>query len=233
MDSSNLEPRDESTKSLQDYLSNNNYRNLIAFASIFMFSIVFYLIYLIVDSLIDKDQHYKLSLQAYEKYEKSAVLRKKKHQNKQHQQTVVDETGGGGGVGSARAEDSDSTSTSVVADKERNGQFSFTLWSNRNLQISFVHSTLCSLWLVRIIWLRAGQPGDLLLHVTWDTYLLVAFSCGYFLYDFYDIYVNGYFKQEWVVCVHHMIVLLTFSYHLTHLLSIGYTNLALMVIIIK
>jgi hypothetical protein len=74
------------------------------------------------------------------------------------------------------------------------------------------------------------QPlfGDLLFYVSWDTYLLVAFSAGYFLYDLYDIYANGYLKREWVVGLHHVIVLISFSYHMCQLMSVGYTVLALM-----
>ena len=70
MQTSNLDqPRDESTKSLHDYLSNNNYKNLISFSLIFMFSMVFYFIYLIVDSFIDKNKHFNYSILAYEDYE--------------------------------------------------------------------------------------------------------------------------------------------------------------------
>lgn len=224
MDSSNLEPRDESTKSLHDYLSNNNYKNLISFSLIFMFSLVFYCIYLLVDSIIDKDKHHKYCLMAFEKYEKSCQMRKHKKQQQQQLQTPAD---------LQKDEDEDA---SINVDKlnkeklmERNRKLDFTIWSNRNLQISFIHSTLSSLWIIRILALRHTELfDDLLFHVSWDTYLLIAFSCGYFLYDFYDIYANGYFKKEWVVCAHHWIVLVSFSYHLTNLLSIGYTVVALM-----
>lgn len=111
---------------------------------------------------------------------------------------------------------------------ERETKLAFTEWSTRNLQISFIHSVLSSLWLIRIFIIRY-EPllADLVFYVTWDTYLLVAFSAGYFLYDFYDIYANGYVKREWVVCLHHVIVLISFTYHLCMLQSIGYTCLAL------
>lgn len=111
---------------------------------------------------------------------------------------------------------------------ERDLKLAFTDWSMRNLQISFIHSVLSSLWLIRILIVRFDPLfADLIFYVSWDTYLLVAFSCGYFLYDFYDIFAAGYVKREWVVCVHHVIVLITFTYHLCALQSIGYTCLAL------
>ena len=116
----------------------------------------------------------------------------------------------------------------AAAFSERERKLAFTEWSMRNLQISFIHSVLSSLWLIRIVIVRF-EPlfADLIFYVSWDTYLLVAFSAGYFLYDFYDIYANGYVRREWVVCVHHVIVLISFSYHLCALQSIGYTCLAL------
>ena len=111
---------------------------------------------------------------------------------------------------------------------ERKRKIEFTNWSHRNLQISFIHSVLCSIWLLRILFFPSpGFYNDLLSHVSWDTYLLIAFSNGYFLYDFYDIYASGNAKIEWVVCVHHFIVLLTFSYHMMNLVNVGYTVIAL------
>lgn len=215
-ESVNLEARvDESIAgqkviSLHDYLSNNNYRNLLVFSLIFMFSILFYLIYLIVDSLIDKSKHYKLSIQCYEKYELARQSKLSTQKSK---------------VPSEQEEDEDAK----LKLKETNRKIDFTVWSYRNLQISFIHSVLCSLWLIRILVCRNSELfSDLLINITWDTYLLLAFSCGYFLYDFYDIYVNGYFKKEWVVCLHHWIVLVSFTYHMINLISVGYTVIALL-----
>lgn len=85
-------PRDESTKSLHDYLSNNNYRNLIAFSLIFMFSLVFYLIYLLVDALIDKQKHYELCVKSYERYEKRCRAKKSKIQQQQQQHHQLQES---------------------------------------------------------------------------------------------------------------------------------------------
>ena len=77
MQASNLaQPRDDSTKSLHDYFSNNYYKNLITLSLILMFAIVFYLIYLIIDSLIDKNYHQFMSVEAYERYEARKSARK-------------------------------------------------------------------------------------------------------------------------------------------------------------
>jgi hypothetical protein len=64
------QPPAAAVRSLADYLANNSYRSLIAFSLIFMFSLVFYLIYLLVDALVDKQKHYALCVRSFERYEK-------------------------------------------------------------------------------------------------------------------------------------------------------------------
>jgi hypothetical protein len=208
MQSSNLaKPREDSTKTLHDYLSNNYYKNLIALSLILMFAIVFYLIYLIIDSLLDKSYHHQKSLEAFERYESGSKRPRAP-------------------TSAAKLDDVETAKSKI---NERNAKIEFTSWSHRNLQVSFIHSVLCSAWLIRIIWFRNTEMfADLVAFISWDTYLLLAFSCGYFLYDLYDIYANGYFTKEWVVCVHHGIVLLTFGYHMVKLINIGYTTVALL-----
>lgn len=238
MQNSNIaQPKDESTKSLHDYLSNNSYKHLLALSLISMFAIVFYLIYLIIDSLIDKSKHYRLSLEQFERYEKSSRRRQLSLKEKKavkspntppkHLNSIENNVENEAAILPLNSEDE------IAKKKEmneiRNKKIEFTVWTNRNLQISFLHSLMCSIWLIRIIWFRNTEMfSDLLTFVSWDTYLLLAFSCGYFLYDFYDIYANGFFKKEWVVCLHHWIVLISFSYHMMNLLSIGYTVVALL-----
>jgi len=206
-----MQAENDSIKVLHEYFRNNYYKNIIALSLILMFSIVFNLIYLIIDSFLDKDKHYKLALKACESYEAS------KRKQMQSEQLVID-----------NEENNYELEKKNATESTNNSHLDFAIWSHRNLQISFIHSFLCSLWLVQIVVCRhEGLFNDPLLFVSWDTYLLVAFSCGYFLYDLYDIYANGYFKIEWVVCAHHIIVLLSFTYHMTHLLSVGYTVIAL------
>jgi hypothetical protein len=188
--------------SVYDYLSQLSYRNLIVISLILMFSIIFYLIYLLVDSSLDKEKHYNLALRSFERYEQAVLRRRQNEPSKMRDEAQEQE--------------------------QRQRKLQYTIWTNRNLQISFVHSVLCSIWLVYILIARYAElQHDLLYSVTWDMYLLLAFSCGYFLYDFYDICANGYLKREWVICLHHWIVLISFGYHMINLISIGYTVIAL------
>jgi hypothetical protein len=205
---SNIDFKDESTASLPDYLNSKSYRNLIPLSLILMFSIVFYFIYLIVDLVVDKHKQYKLASEAYYRYQ----AYKKAKSNRQHE----------------KEEEISDVEEVKRRNLEAQRNIEFGVWSNRNLQISFIHSVICSIWLIRIIMYGdQSMYDDLFSYISWDTYVFLTFSCGYFLYDFYDIYANGYFRKEWVVCLHHWIVLLSFAYHLMTLMNLGYTTLSL------
>ena len=203
---------DKSIEIFHDYLKNNYVNNFLAFFLILTFAIVFNFIYLAVDSFTDKKKHYQLALEAYLKYEANI---KKRKQVINHLVVV----------------DQDDVTLSKEEIHKRERKIEFTAWSYKNLHISFIHSVLCSLWLLKIFFndqTTSDLLSDLLTYVSWDTYLLLAFSCGYFLYDFYDIYSNGNVKREWAVCLHHWTVLVSFTYHMVNLLNVGYSVLALL-----
>jgi hypothetical protein len=172
--------KDKSIEIFHDYMKNNYFNNFLAIVLILAFAILFNFVYLAVDSFVDKKLHYQLSVEACMKYEYKKKINKT-------------ET-------SSSEENSDKDET-----LKRSRKIEFTAWMYRNLQISLIHSVLCSLWLTKIFILDKNTElkADLLFFVSWDTYLLLAFSSGYFLYDFYDIYSNGRVKREWAVVVHH------------------------------
>lgn len=173
---------DKSIEIFNDYLRNNYLNNFLALILILAFAIVFNFIYLAVDSVADKKKHYRLAVEAYMKYE---YVKKRLNQSELevHEEALLDKE----------------------EIHKRNRKIEFTAWSYRNLQISLIHSVLCSLWLVKVFFVQRNTDifEDLLNYVSWDTYLLLAFSSGYFLYDFYDIYSNGNVRREWAVCLHH------------------------------
>lgn len=203
---------------LHEYLHNNYYKYFIGISFILLFAVVFNFIYLIIDSLLDKEKHYKLAMKVAGKY---VAAKRQREQQKNAKRVVGDAERG-------VANNKDNFELDKDNLQDQNKKVEFSSWSYRNLQISFIHSVACSIWILFILAFRSQEMfSDLLLFASWDTYLIIAFSCGYFLYDFYDIYTNGYIKIEWVVCVHHVIVLLSFGYHMTNLFSIGYTIVAL------
>jgi len=177
--------KDKSIEVFHDYLRNNYFNNFLAIVLILIFAIVFNIIYIVVESFIDKNEHYQRALEATLKYE----YRKKLNKN----EAAADLT---------LKADAESEKEEIY---KRNSKIELTAWMYRNLQISFIHSLLCSLWLIKIFIIDSNRMilNDLLTYVSWDTYLLCAFSSGYFLYDFYDIYTNGNARREWAVCIHH------------------------------
>lgn len=207
---------------LHEYLHNNYYKYFIGLSFILLFAIVFNLIYLIIDSLLDKEKHYKLAMKVAGKY---VASKRQREQQKNAKRAIGDAEQG---ADKKNANNKDSFELDKDNLQEKNKQVEFSSWSYRNLQISFIHSLACSVWILFILAFRWNEMfTDLLYFASWDTYLIIAFSCGYFLYDFYDVYTNGYIKIEWVVCVHHVIVLVSFCYHMTNLFSVGYTVVAL------
>ncbi len=102
-----------------------------------------------------------------------------------------------------------------------------SLWMINNLQISFIHSCLCVLFISFTVFKNPHMFDDLILHTSNEAYLLVAFSVGYFLYDFYDTYRSNKVFEMWVVTIHHVIVISLFSYHIINVYCLGYSLIAL------
>lgn len=112
-------------------------------------------------------------------------------------------------------------------DKAKQSYIESSYWTTKNLQISFIHSCLSSLIIICLFIKQSYMFNDLLTYITYESYLCVSFSCGYFLYDFYDMYLNKKLIKEWFVTLHHIIVLALFGYHLVNLCCIGYSLIAL------
>ena len=93
-------------------------------------------------------------------------------------------------------------------------KISDSLWMIKNLQISFIHSTLCSLFIIYTVVTNPKMFQDPILYSSNECYLLVAFSVGYFIYDFTDMYSNKKSVEMYAVSAHHFIAISLFSYHL-------------------
>ena len=71
---------------LHEYFRNSYYKNFIALSLILFFSIVFNLIYLIIDSLLDKQKHYNHAV----KLAKSYQAAKQRRENQKNQLNQVE-----------------------------------------------------------------------------------------------------------------------------------------------
>src|SRR6202044_3960350 len=87
-------------------------------------------------------------------------------------------------------------------------------WSKKNTLLSFIHSTISSI-LIIIAVLRAPEMlDDPLSHINFFNYSTIAFSIGYFCWDFFDCWKNST-SSTFAILIHHVIVI-TF---LSHILS--------------
>jgi hypothetical protein len=204
-------PRDEQIRTFHAFLSDKNYRNFIPVVLIIAWAFFFHLLFLIIDAFIDKEKHKRLAKEQHDHIwnkrmvEEAAKLKKS-------------------GKVLTEAKEAELAKRNA-ADYAR--ELEFCTWSHRNLQISFSHSLLCSLWLAKILICSQDMYVDLMTYVSWETYIFITFSSGYFLYDFYDIYSTGYARTSWIVCLHHWIVIFSFTYHLTNIMHLAHTVISL------
>ncbi|CAF1133781.1 unnamed protein product [Rotaria sp. Silwood1] len=96
-----------------------------------------------------------------------------------------------------------------------------TNWLKYNILLSCIHAGICSI-LIIIGVLRAPEIfQDPLSHINHFNYALIAFSTGYFLYDFIDCI--KYSKSSTIAFLfHHVIVMAFFIHILYYTRNIGY-----------
>lgn len=94
-------------------------------------------------------------------------------------------------------------------------------WLRQNTLLSFIHAFICSILIIIGI-LRAPEMfDDPLSHSNHFNYALIAFSIGYFLYDFIDC-INNSTSSILPILIHHIIVITFFTHVLFHTRTIGY-----------
>lgn len=160
-------------------------KTLFAILSSIAFSIMFYYIHVLIDSMFRK-RNEKLSIITYQRYN--------------------------GKINDPKVE------AKKISD---------SLWMIKNLQISFIHSTLCALFIVYTVFTNPNMFHDPILYSSNECYLLVSFSVGYFIYDFSDMLRNNKIIEMWVVVAHHFIAISLFSYHLLNVYCLTYSLVAL------
>ncbi|KAI0223257.1 TLC domain-containing protein 2 [Lamellibrachia satsuma] len=70
--------------------------------------------------------------------------------------------------------------------------------------------------------------SDLINHHTIYSFAMIAFSTGYFLYDFIDIIINKKILKFWEVLIHHVAVGGMFFYNVIQCQCIAYNVVALL-----
>ncbi|CAF3034838.1 unnamed protein product [Rotaria socialis] len=99
-------------------------------------------------------------------------------------------------------------------------------WLRQNTLLSFIHSSICSV-LIIISVLRAPEMfDDPLSHINYFNYALVAFSLGYFCWDFFDCLQNST-SSTFAILIHHIVVITFLLHILLRSRNIGYALFAL------
>ena len=99
-------------------------------------------------------------------------------------------------------------------------------WLKQNTLLSFIHSAICSILLILAVIHAPEMFEDPLSHSNMFNYSIIAFSIGYFLYDFYDCLQNS--TSSIVPILFHHIVVITFLSHvLIRTRPVGYALYAL------
>lgn len=99
-------------------------------------------------------------------------------------------------------------------------------WLRQNTLLSFIHSFLSSIFIFIAV-LRAPEMfDDPLSHINFFNYALIAFSIGYFIYDFVDCLQNSN-SSIFAILVHHVVVVTFLSHILYRTRNIGYGLYAL------
>jgi hypothetical protein len=94
-------------------------------------------------------------------------------------------------------------------------------WLRQNTLLSFIHSIISSI-LIIIAVLRAPEMlDDPLSHSNFFNYGLIAFSVGYFFWDFFDCWKNST-SSAFAILIHHVIVITFLSHILFRTRNIGY-----------
>ena len=99
-------------------------------------------------------------------------------------------------------------------------------WLKQNTLLSFIHSLICSIWIFFSVTRTPEMLDDPLSHINFFNYALIAFSIGYFFWDFYDCIQNST-SSTFGILIHHVIVITFFVHMLVCTRNIGYGLYAL------
>ena len=99
-------------------------------------------------------------------------------------------------------------------------------WLQQNTLISFIHSSICSILLIIAILRAPEMLEDPLSHINYFNYALIAFSIGYFFWDFFDC-LNNSNSSTLAIRIHHIVVITFLTHILFRTRNLGYGLYAL------
>ncbi|XP_018586038.1 TLC domain-containing protein 2-like [Scleropages formosus] len=102
-------------------------------------------------------------------------------------------------------------------------------WKWRNISTSLVHSLITGFWAVLCFCVHPEMAEDLRSTHTVFSHALVSVSIGYFIYDFFDMFLNQKISQAWELLFHHTVVVCCFGLSALTQQFVGFSVVALLV----
>ncbi|XP_004543851.1 TLC domain-containing protein 2 [Maylandia zebra] len=103
------------------------------------------------------------------------------------------------------------------------------VWKWRNISTSCVHSMITATWAVLCFFLHPQMAEDLIETHSVFSHVLVSFSIGYFIYDFFDMLRSQKLSQSWELLFHHIVVITCFGLAVVSCRYVGFAVVALLV----
>ncbi|CAI9740810.1 TLC domain-containing protein 2-like [Octopus vulgaris] len=102
-------------------------------------------------------------------------------------------------------------------------------WRWKNVFISFTHAAIVSVCCLTSFYLTPKLTADMISTHTPLSHGTVALSAGYFLHDIVDMVVYDWSRKSLELLIHHVVILIAFSFPVLTYKSVGYMLVALLV----
>ena len=84
-------------------------------------------------------------------------------------------------------------------------------WKWRNVLTSFIHSFITGTWAPYAFYEDPSLGNDMIRGFNTSIHILVSFSVGYFIYDFFDMFIYHKKRSTYELLVHHFLVILCYT----------------------
>ena len=102
-------------------------------------------------------------------------------------------------------------------------------WKWRNVLTSFIHSFITGVWAPLAFYLEPALGSDMIRGFNTSIHVLVSFSVGYFIYDFFDMFLYHKKRSTYELLLHHFMVILCYTIAVSTLSYVSYAALSLVV----
>ena len=102
-------------------------------------------------------------------------------------------------------------------------------WKWRNVLTSFIHSFVTGVWAPLAFYLDPSIRTDMIHSFNNSIHILVSFSVGYFIYDFFDMFIYHKKRSTYELLLHHFMVILCYSIAVSSMTYVSYAALSLVV----